>query len=163
MNRLLLQLAASKDMLQPNTSRGSAVQKLLMDETQRLLIKFLEVERSSTNKTQDILVMERLTYLVKELLLGYQNMDVEHLSNMQWLNPVLLGSCIQCRNEEIRLMVQRLVQRITPGSTSPYPPPMKEATTDPQQDVKAPEPSTDEAQAAVDEQKPDEGKTNEDV
>jgi hypothetical protein len=132
MNRLLLQLAATREIAQapanfdPKTNRNVAGQKLVMDETQRLLSRYLDVERAASeykHNTEDDVLLSKFTDLVKELLSGYQNMGVDSLKDMPWLSPILLGSCIQCKNEEIRLMVQKLVQGTAPGSTSPYPTP----------------------------------------
>jgi hypothetical protein len=131
MNRLLLQLAAMKEIsqaldLDPKVNRNAAGQRLVVDETQRLLSKFLEAEKAASeyrHTSVDDALHLRFASLVKELLTGFQNMGTEHLKDMSWLNPVLLGSCIQSKNEEIRFAVQKLVQSTTPGSTTPYPAP----------------------------------------
>lgn len=135
MNRLLLQLATNKEIIQapttldPKLNRNAAGQKLLLDETRRLLEKYLIVERAAGEyraKRECVLLLPRMTSLVQELLSGYLVMGGEYLKDMAWLNPVLLDSCIQCKNDDIRSIVQKLVQETT-GSTnvSPYPSPMQ--------------------------------------
>lgn len=132
MNRFLLQLASNKEIahappdFDPKTNRYAAGQKLVMDETQRLLTKFLAVERAAAeyrHTPADEAMNVRFVKLVKELLSGFQNMGSDHLIEMSWINPILLGSCIQCKNEDIRFAVQKLVQSTTPGKTTPYPEP----------------------------------------
>lgn len=142
----MLQLAAAKEIAQaptdadPKSNRNAAGQKLVMDETQRLLSKFLEAERSASEYRHtpvDEAIYARLTDLVKELLSGFQNMGAEHLKEMSWINPILLGSCIQSNNGEIRFAVQKLVRSTTPGSTTPYPTPQKSGSGE-GEDEKAP-------------------------
>ena len=115
--------------LDPKTNRHAAGQKLVMDETQRLLSVYLVAEKAASEYSHtptDEALSGRFTDLVKELLSGLQNMGPDHLREMSWINPILLGSCIQSKNEKIRLAVQKLVQSTTPGSTTPYPaPPVK--------------------------------------
>jgi hypothetical protein len=136
MNRLLLQLASIKEIAEsppeadPKTNRFATGQKLASDLTQGMLIAFVEKERLASkfrNSYCEKAVYVRITALVNELLVGYGNMDPMHLQKMYWLNPVLLSSCIQSKNEEIRLMVQKLVSRTSipkdpPGKQQPVPP-----------------------------------------
>ena len=127
MNRFLLNLASMKDVVQASsdadskTNRNTAAQKLIVDETQRLLTRFLEAERVAAQnraKESEKEYHARLIALVLELLKGYINMDSEHLREMAWISPVLLSSCIQSKNEEIRNAVQKLVQLTSPASSS---------------------------------------------
>jgi hypothetical protein len=120
MNRLLLQLASMTDIVEapadadPKTNRFATGQKLVADLTQGMLISFVEKERLASkyrNSAAERAIYVRLTALVVELLTGYGNMDSSHIQKMSWINPVLLSSCIQSKNEEIRLMVQKLVSR----------------------------------------------------
>jgi hypothetical protein len=120
MNRLLLQLAAMPTIVDvppdadPKTNRFAVGQKLVADLTQGMLISFVEKERLASkyrNSPAERAIYVRLTSLVVELLTGYGNMDSSHLQKMAWINPILLSSCIQSKNEEIRLMVQKLVSR----------------------------------------------------
>lgn len=136
MNRLLLQLAAMKDIVEappdadPKTNRFATGQKLVADLTQGMLIAFVEKERLASkyrNSFAEKAIYVRLTHLVNELLAGYGNMDPAHLQKMCWINPVLLSSCIQSKNEEIRLMVQKLVGR----TSIPKDPPGKQPTLAP--------------------------------
>lgn len=115
----------------PKTNRFATGQKLVADLTQGMLISFVEKERLASkyrNSSAERAIYVRLTSLVVELLTGYGNMDSSHLQKMSWINPVLLSSCIQSKNEEIRLMVQKLVQK-----TSSYkdPPGKKYTPRDP--------------------------------
>jgi hypothetical protein len=139
MNRFLLQLAAMKETVQapadadPKTNRFAAAQTLVMDETERLFTCFLEQERAAgqyRHTEQDEILHKRSTNLVNELLKGYINMGVGHLQDMAWINPILLSSCIQSKNEDIRFSVQKLVQLTSPSAPSspasprhPPPPP----------------------------------------
>lgn len=132
MNRFILQLASMKDVVQnpygenSKTDRAKA-QMLVLDETQRLLSGFLVTERAAAQyrATEEAEAFHsRFLALVKELLTEYNNMDSEHLKEMHWINPVLLSSCIQSKNGEIRGVVQKLVQRTSPVPPSPaYPAP----------------------------------------
>jgi hypothetical protein len=138
MNRLLLQLASMKEIVEapadadPKTNRFATGQKLVADLTQGMLIAFVEKERLASkyrNSAVEKAIYVRITALVNELLAGYGNMDAAHLQKMFWINPVLLSSCIQSKNEEIRLMVQKLVNRTSlpkdPPGKQPAVPPMQ--------------------------------------
>jgi hypothetical protein len=132
MNRFILQLASMEDVVQNpfgenvKTDRAKA-QTLVLDETQRLLSGFLVTERAASQyraTEEEEAFHSRFLALVKELLTEYNNMESEHLKNMDWINPVLLSSCIQSKNGEIRGVVQKLVQRTSPVLPSPaYPAP----------------------------------------
>jgi hypothetical protein len=132
MNRFLLQLAAVKEIAQApadadtKSDRFAMGQKLVMDETQRLLAAFLKRENIASHshhtETEEALHI-RYTNLVKELMAGYNKMDTRHLQDLAWINPILLGTCIQSKNEDVRLAVQKLVQR-TQEAPTPYPSPM---------------------------------------
>jgi hypothetical protein len=138
MNRLLLQLASIREIVEsppeadPKTNRFATGQKLVSDLTQGMLIAFVEKERLASKYRSSFVekaIYVRITSLVNELLAGYGNMDPGHLQKMYWINPVLLSSCIQSKNEEIRLMVQKLVGRTSipkdPPGKQPAVPPMK--------------------------------------
>jgi hypothetical protein len=43
-------------------------------------------------------------------------MDSDHLIDMVWISPVLLSSCIQSKNEDVRNSVQMLVKLTSPAS-----------------------------------------------
>ena len=131
MNRFVLQLASMKQIAEappdadPKTNRYLAGQKLVADETQRLLAFFLKSENTVAqyqHDGRDDALHSRFTAIVNELLSGFNKMDSDHLKDIAWINPVLLGTCIQSKNEEIRLVVQKLVQRTAP-TPSPYPSP----------------------------------------
>lgn len=128
MNRLLLQLASMKEIVEAapdaesKSNRFATGQKLVADLTQGMLISFVEKERLSSkyrNSSVEKTIYVRLTALVNELLIGYGNMDSSHLQNMAWIGPILLNSCIQSKNEDIRLMVQKLVARTSAVKESP--------------------------------------------
>lgn len=106
----------------PKTNRFATGQKLVMDLTQGMLISFVEKERLASkyrNSFVDKMIYVRLTALVNELLTGFGNMDSAHLQKMSWISPILLSSCIQSKNEEIRLMVQKLVGRTSATKDPP--------------------------------------------
>lgn len=134
MNRFLLHLSSMTEVAQVpvdadlKSNKFAAAQKLVTDETQRLLTAFLARERAATqyrHTENDETLHAQLTSLVLELLSELSKMDNEHLKDMSWINSVLLGTCIQSKNEEIRLTVQKLVQRTSPPQ-NPYPaPPVK--------------------------------------
>jgi hypothetical protein len=131
MNRFVLQLASMKDVVQAppgadvKTDLFAAAQTIVLHETERLLSGFLVTERAASQyraTEEDEAFHSRFLALVKELLTEYNNMESEHLKEMPWLNPVLLSSCIQSKNSEIRGVVQKLVQRTSPASPVRAPP-----------------------------------------
>ena len=63
------------------------------------------------NLSLDVKSFDRLMNLVQDMLAGYAMLTDEHLSQMSWLNPVL-SSCIHTSNEDIRLAIQKLVERL---------------------------------------------------
>ncbi|GKY90351.1 hypothetical protein MPSEU_000009100 [Mayamaea pseudoterrestris] len=161
MNRFILQLVSTKEIAQaptdadPKSNRFAAGQKLVADETQRLLAYFLKSETTVAqyqHDARDDARHVRFTTLVNELLSGYNKMDGEHLKDIAWINPILLGTCIQSKNEDIRLAVQKLVQRTAPKPT-PYPAP----TTPESRGQKSPAATPDATQEPVIEQEIDEG------
>jgi hypothetical protein len=123
-----LQLASIKEVVEApqdgdaKTDRFVQGQKQIMEWTESLLASFVEKEELASQyshvKTDEILY-KRYHALVHELLSGYGSMDVEHLQQMAWINPVLLGSCIRTKNEDIRLVVQKLVARLSPVAAQP--------------------------------------------
>lgn len=151
MNRFLLQLASMKDVVQAppdadlKTNRFAAGQKLISDETQRLLTGFLLREKAAAqyrHTERDEVLHGKFTALVMELLSGLIKMDSDHLKDMAWIDSVLLGTCIQSKNEDIRMAVQKLVQRTSP-TPNPYPVPVKpqppaEVVPTPEVDSKVP-------------------------
>lgn len=133
MNRFLLHLASVKGVVQApsdadlKTNRFAAGQKLITDEIQRLLTGFLLREKAAAqyrHTERDEVLHGKFTALVMELLSGLIKMDADHLKDMAWIDSVLLGTCIQSKNEEIRMAVQKLVQRTSP-TPNPYPIPVK--------------------------------------
>jgi len=144
MNRFLLQLVSIKGVAQApadadgKTNKFAAGQSLVVSETQRLLAAYLKSENTASqyhHSEADEIIHKHLSGLVTELLSGYGKLDDDYIKDIAWLNSVLLGSCIQSRNEEIRLAVQKLVQRTEPPQ-QPYPAP--------------PQPKPDEEDDAVD-------------
>jgi len=117
MNRFLLQMAAMKEIegKVDEGSRQAAAQEAVKEQTQALVSIFLEKEAlvSGTGKKSDLDVksFDRLMNLVQDMLAGYSKLSDEHLSQMSWLNPVL-SSCIHTNNEDIRLSIQKLVERL---------------------------------------------------
>jgi hypothetical protein len=133
MNRFLLHLASMKGVVQAppdadlKTNRFAAGQKLISDEIQRLLTGFLLREKAAAqyrHTERDEVLHGKFAALVMELLSGLIKMDADHLKDMAWIDSVLLGTCIQSKNEEIRMAVQKLVQRTSP-TPNPYPVPVK--------------------------------------
>lgn len=128
MNRFILQLASMKEIAlappdgDPRTNRYTAGQRLVVDETQRLLTAFLKQEKKASEDQSAFneALHARMKRLLEELLSGYIKMDSDHLRDISWINPILLESCIQSKNEEIRFSVQKLVKRTS--STQGYPP-----------------------------------------
>jgi Sec7-like guanine-nucleotide exchange factor len=117
MNRFLLQLAAMKESegTAAEGSRQEAVQEVVKEQTQALVSTFLEKEAAVAGDGKKLALdkksFEQLMSLVQDMLGGYSKLTDEHLSQMSWLNPVL-SSCIHTSNEEIRLSIQKLVERL---------------------------------------------------
>ena len=116
MNRFLLQMAAMKE-IEGTASEGSrqvAAQEVVKEQTQALVSRFLEKEALVTSNGKklplDVKSFDQLMNLLRDMLAGYSKLTDEHLSQMSWLNPVL-SSCIHTSNEDIRLSIQKLVER----------------------------------------------------
>ena len=133
-NRLVLQLASIKEIAEappdadPKSNRFTQGQKQVVELTEGLLMSFVQKEEAASqyrHSELEELVYKRYTALVQELFAGYGSMDDIFLRKMSWISPVLLSSCIRSKNEEIRLMVQKLVSRASGDSTpaAPYPSP----------------------------------------
>lgn len=123
LNRFILQLAATNEVAvadadvteDSKTNRAAAGQKLVIDETRKLITKYLEVERAALeygHTYTDELLHAKFTDLLKELLNGFFALDPFHLHSMQWITPILLGG-IGCKKEEILTLTQRLVTRVS--------------------------------------------------
>jgi len=116
MNRFLLQMAAMKEIegTPADGSRQAAAQEVVKDQTQALVSAFLEKEALVTSGDKksalDAKSFDQLMTLVQDMLAGYSKLTDEHLSQMSWLNPVL-SSCIHTSNEDIRLSIQKLIER----------------------------------------------------
>lgn len=133
-NRLVLQLAAMIEIVQappnsdPKVNRFAQGQKQVIEVTEELMLTFVQKEEIALayrHTELDELVHKRATALVQELLSGYGDMDDANLKEMSWISPVLLSSCIRSKNEDVRLMVQKLVSRTSPATaSSPYPAPV---------------------------------------
>jgi len=117
MNRFLLQMAAMKEIegAVAEGSRQAAAQDVVKEQTQALVSTFLEKEAviagDGKKNALDTKSFDQLMNLVQDMLAGYSKLTDEHLSKMSWLNPVL-SSCIHTSNEEIRLSIQKLVERL---------------------------------------------------
>ena len=117
MNRFLLQMAAMKEIegSVAEGSRQAAAQDVVKEQTQALVSTFLEKEAvvaGDGKKTAlDAKSFDQIMKLVQDMLAGYSKLTDEHLSKMSWLNPVL-SSCIHTSNEDIRLSIQKLVERL---------------------------------------------------
>lgn len=120
--------ASSEDETKTNTF--SAAQKLVVDETGKLLAALIDAEQKASNTRQPIdnMILERKSKLVSELLAGYNSMDSDHLKDMSWINPVLLSICVQSQSDAIRASIQKLMRRTSTASEAPYPPPELPAT-----------------------------------
>lgn len=121
MNRFILQIVAMNEIAEANfaqdvkTNRAAAGQKLVMEETRKLISKYLEVERIALEYGHtyvDEVLHARFTELLKELLNGVYSLDALHLHSIQWITPILLGG-ISCKNEEILGLTQKLVRRVS--------------------------------------------------
>lgn len=134
-NRLILQLVSMVEIVQvpastdPKVNRFAQGQKLVLELTEGLLTSFVQMEDVSMQYRHtniDTVIYNRYTDLVQELLTGFGMMDDEYVRQMSWMNPVLLSSGIRCKNESIRLMVQKLVARTS--SAAPVTVPSTTAT-----------------------------------
>eukprot|EP00980_Cylindrotheca_fusiformis_P022759 scaffold9704_cov113-Cylindrotheca_fusiformis.AAC.3 len=121
MNRFLLQIAAMKEVEATKGSKHAAAQALVKDQTQFLVTTFLKQEarvaQSDEKSEKDVQLLNRLTGLVKHILAGYSQLPDEHLILLSWLNPVL-SSCINTSNEQIRILIQKLVKRLHADESS---------------------------------------------
>jgi hypothetical protein len=127
-NRLVLQLAAIPEIVEAQgdldskpTNRFLQGQTQVMESTESLLNALVQIEEAMTQnrkfaKTYEA-IYKRFTSLAQELLSGYGSMDADYLQKMAWINPILLSSCIRSKNEEIRLMVQKVVDKTSPASS----------------------------------------------
>jgi len=117
MNRFLLQIAAMKEVegTTPEGTKQVTAQEVVKEQTQALVSAFLEKEALVNGEGKklalDVKSFDRLMILVQDMLAGYAKLTDEHLSQMAWLNPVL-SSCIHTSNENIRLAIQKLVERL---------------------------------------------------
>jgi len=149
-NRLVLQLASIKEIAEapsdadPKSNRFTQAQKLVVELTEGVLLSFVQKEEAASQYNHSALedaIYKRYTALVHELLSGYGNMDSVYLQKMPWISPVLLSSCIRSKNEDIRLMVQKLVSRTsadaTPAAPYPAPSPPKPKTSEAQDETAA--------------------------
>lgn len=139
-NRLVLQLASVTEIAEapsdgdPKNSRFVQGQKQVIESTEALLLSFVQKELAATeyrHSKVDEMSYKRYTALVHELLAGYGSMDAAYLKKIAWINPVLLSSCIRSKNEEVRLMVQKLVEKTSPVS-APLAPKSDDSTSTPQ-------------------------------
>jgi len=116
MNRFLLQMAATKEIegTPAEGSRQAQAQEVVKDQTQALVSTFLEKEAlvngGGKKSALDAKSFDQLMNLVQDMLAGYSKLTDEHLSQMSWLSPVL-SSCIHTSNEDIRLSIQKLIER----------------------------------------------------
>eukprot|EP00536_Pseudo-nitzschia_multiseries_P010206 jgi/Psemu1/242765/estExt_Genewise1.C_3050016 len=117
MNRFLLQVAAMKEMegTAVEGTRQEAAQDVIKEQTQALVSAFLAKEAVVNGEGKklswDMKSFDKLMNLVQDMLAGYTKLTDEHLKQMSWLNPVL-SSCIHTSNEDIRLAIQKLVERL---------------------------------------------------
>ena len=121
LNRFILQLVATNEVAiadaaeDSKSNRAAVGQKMVMEETRKLITKYLEVERTALeyNHTYtDELLHAKFAGLLKELLNGFYSLDPFHLYSMPWITPILLGG-ISCKKEEILTLTQRLVTRVS--------------------------------------------------
>lgn len=126
MNRFLIGLASMEKVVMAGEDGGDdaklyeSAQKLVLVETQNLLVSFVksELTLASSGNKQNVALHNRITKLAKELITGYSSMRPEHIHNMTWLSPILLSSCFQSKNEEVLSVVQRFVGMVDPRSAA---------------------------------------------
>jgi hypothetical protein len=117
MNRFLLQMAAMKEIegTAAEGTRQAAAQEVVKEQTRALvstlLAKEAVVNGDGKKLASDVKSFDQLMNLVQDMLAGYSKLTDEHLNQMSWLNPVL-SSCIHTSNEDIRLSIQKLVERL---------------------------------------------------
>jgi len=131
MNRFLLQLAANEEVAvalaedDPKTNRYRAAQKFVIDETQHLLKTFVRTEKNVAQGNASPIQEElhkRFTKLAKELVKGLVNLRHEHVLKMTWLNPILLSSCLESKNEDVLEGIRKFVEMTeTEPKTDPKP------------------------------------------
>ena len=117
MNRFLLQMAAMKEIegTAAEGTRQAAAQEVVEEQTRALVSTLLTKEAvvagDGKKLASDVKSFDQLMILVQDMLAGYSKLTDEHLSQMSWLNPVL-SSCIHTSNEDVRLSIQKLVERL---------------------------------------------------
>lgn len=129
------EIAESPPDADVKANRFAQGQKQVVELTEDQLISFVkmeEIESQYHHSSVDDALYKRYTDLVTELLTGYANMNPDYLKKMSWISPVLLSSCIRSKNDNIRLMVQKLVSKTScdSASTTPYPSPVPQETTE---------------------------------
>jgi Sec7-like guanine-nucleotide exchange factor len=117
MNRFLLQMAVMKEIegTAAEGTRQAAAQEVVKEQTRALVSTLLAKEAvvagDGKKLASDVKSFDQLMNLVQDMLAGYSKLTDEHLSQMSWLNPVL-SSCIHTSNEDVRLSIQKLVERL---------------------------------------------------
>ena len=94
-------------------------QKVVKEQTQKLLSVCIAKEAAGLQKgctREDLEIGKASTALVLSFLAGFDSMDADHLSYLDWLNPVLLSWCTRSQNQSIQKGVQQLLEKTSPAS-----------------------------------------------
>lgn len=118
-------------------------QKVVKEQTQKLLSVCIAKEAAGLQKGcshEDREVGNASTALVLSFLAGFDKMDADHLTYLDWLNPVLLSWCTRSQNESIQKGVKALLEKTSPAA--PVKPPKDEpAVEDESESATAPAPA----------------------
>ena len=94
-------------------------QKVVKEQTHKLLSVCIAKEAAGLQKgctREDREVGKASTALVLSFLASFDSMDSDHLSYLDWLNPVLLSWCTRSQNESIQKGVKALLEKTSPAS-----------------------------------------------
>ena len=117
-------------------------QKVVKEQTHKLLSVCIAKEVAGLQKgctREDREVGKASTALVLSFLAGFDSIDSDHLSYLDWLNPVLLSWCTRSQNESIQKGVKALLEKTSPAS--PVKPSNDESSVEDDETAPAPTPA----------------------
>jgi len=103
------------------TTRVAEAQKVVREQTQKFLAACIAKETAASQKgysQDDVVLYEASRKLVLDFLSSFDQMDTNHLHNLEWLNPVLLSWCTRSKYEPIQKAVHDLLEKTSPASPS---------------------------------------------
>ncbi|CAB9499510.1 inhibited guanine nucleotide-exchange protein 1 [Seminavis robusta] len=125
MSSIILSLAPTQSVAytpapsDPTASIVAEAQKVVKEQTQKLLSAFIAKENTASQKgasPDDTVLYEVSRDLVLEFLSGFGKMDSAILHHLDWLNPVLLSWCTRSKHKPIQQAVHDLLENTSPAS-----------------------------------------------